>query len=139
MVQFLENPFFIIQIFSCFFLTGLIWTIQLVHYPSFAYLEKNTFTEFHLFHSNRITLIVGPLMLAELISAYFLYSKLDWSLNLGSVILIWLITAFISIPLHNKLRRQQNQDVIKSLVTTNWLRTILWTARSLFFCFILLK
>lgn len=53
-------------------MTGLAWMVQLVHYPSFRYVEPRKFPEFHRFHSNRITLIAAPLMLAELGTAIIL-------------------------------------------------------------------
>ena len=47
-------------------LFGLIWTVQLVHYPAFRYIQEGQFTAFQHFHMQGITLIVLPLMLAEL-------------------------------------------------------------------------
>jgi hypothetical protein len=40
------------QIFSCFFMTGVIWLIQIVHYPAFALIDPNKFLEFHAMHSD---------------------------------------------------------------------------------------
>lgn len=131
MEELLKNNFFLIQLCSCLFMTGLIWTIQLVHYPSFDFVEKNIFSKFHDFHSNRITLIVGPVMLLELVSAIFLYNENGWLLNLTSVIFVWAITAFVSIPLHKKLKTQQTPQLIQKLVLSNWLRTVTWSLRSI--------
>ena len=36
------------------FLTGLIWTIQLVHYPSFGLVGKAEFVQFHQAHTTRM-------------------------------------------------------------------------------------
>ena len=46
-------------------LTGLIWTVQLVHYPAFRYIAEKRFTEFGAIHQRRIRLVVGPLMRIE--------------------------------------------------------------------------
>ncbi len=139
MEELLKNHYFLIQLCSCLFLTGLIWTIQLVHYPSFDFVEKNIFSQFHNFHSNRITLIVGPAMLAELVSAFFLYTEQGWLLNLTSVIFLWAVTAFVSVPLHKKLEKEPNPDLIRKLVLSNWIRTSLWSARSIMLIAILFK
>ena len=39
-------------------------------------------------------------------------------------------TVFVSVPLHAKMATNPSADVGRQLVTTNWLRTIAWTART---------
>lgn len=116
------------------YLCGLIWTIQLVHYPSFEWIVAAQFEEFHRFHSRRITAIVMLPMVVELAVAIALlqYEPLwFWAVNLGSVMAIWAVTFFISVPLHNRLQSGKNLQSIAKLVATNWLRTALWSARAL--------
>jgi len=113
-------------------MTGLIWLIQLVHYPSFKSVDDNLFKEFHKFHSLRITFIVGPIMLVELITGGLLLLNDSSALliaNLVLLVLIWLSTAVYSIPTHNKLQHGKNLKIISKLVNTNWPRTILWSIR----------
>lgn len=121
------------HIFSCFFMCGLIWTIQWVHYPSFSFV-KDKFLDFHSFHSARITWIVLPIMFIELITAGYLVLQMPqekwlWWNGLG-VGLIWLSTAFLSVPFHNQLSSGFSENSIHMLVLTNWVRTILWSLRS---------
>ena len=52
---------------------GLIWTVHVVHYPLFAAV-KTGFRAYHEAHMQRITLVVGPLMLAELLTAFMLWA-----------------------------------------------------------------
>jgi membrane-bound metal-dependent hydrolase YbcI (DUF457 family) len=47
-------------------LVGLIWTMQVVHYPLFAQVGREAFVAFHESHLRLITGLVGPLMLIEL-------------------------------------------------------------------------
>lgn len=92
---------FAAQVGSCFFLTGLIWVVQLIYYPAFAVVAAERFTDFHAGHSRRISWIVGPPMLAELGSAivlFWLAQNWWWGLNLVSVGAIWLSTAFALVP-----------------------------------------
>ena len=121
-----------IQAFSCFFMTGLIWMVQLVHYPGFAYIEKNRFAEFHLFHSKKITYIVLPVMAFELVTAFILCLSWDqifiW--NFISVIVLWLLTGLVSVPIHSSLSAKMDLKKIRRLVMTNWFRTATWTFRS---------
>lgn len=124
-------------------MTGVIWVIQLVHYPTFAYVDEGRFTQFHLFHSNRISWIVAPVMLIELLTAYFLVyldsSNLYNIFNLGSISLIFALTAFSSVPQHNRLARGYDGAVIHRLIVSNWPRTALWTLRLVVLGYLLLK
>lgn len=127
---------FITNLVLSLMLTGLIWVIQLVHYPLFFAVGKSAFKAYEQKHQQKITPLVAPLMLAELGCSFvwllFFYkdalaiAMLQFIIVLG----IWLSTFFIQIPLHNKLKDGYNSFIIKKLVNTNWIRTALWTARS---------
>jgi len=123
-----------------FGLVVLIWIIQILHYPSFRFIDKSSFREFCLFHQNRITYIVMPLMVGELIlslyRAFHMRSFLSY-LNLSIVILIWLSTAFIQVPIHQKLTQDFSPELVNDLVQTNWLRTILWSFKFILFLVLL--
>ncbi len=116
-------------------LTGLIWTIQLVHYPSFHYVAEADFQAFHRHHSSSITVIVMPLMLAELGISFWMAVKNSWALPyllpLLAVLAIWGCTFFLSIPFHNVLGEGKDTAAIRQLIITNWPRTVLWTAKAL--------
>ena len=126
---------FFLNVISAFLLTGVIWTIQLVHYPSFHFIDKLSFTNFHNFHERRISIIVMPLMLIELITSIALYIHNMWSivftLNLLVVVLIWCSTFFVQVPIHSILSQKKDKDLIEKLVNTNWIRTFLWSMRML--------
>jgi hypothetical protein len=126
---------FFLNVISAFLLTGVIWTIQIVHYPSFHYIDKLSFTNFHNFHERRISIIVMPLMLIELITSIALYIHNMWSiifaLNLLIVGLIWCSTFFVQVPIHSILSEKKDKNLIEKLVNTNWIRTFLWSIRML--------
>ena len=126
---------FFLNVISAFLLTGVIWTIQIVHYPSFHYIDKLSFTNFHNFHERRISIIVMPLMLIELITSIALYIHNMWSiifaLNLLIVALIWCSTFFVQVPIHSILSEKKDKNLIEKLVNTNWIRTFLWSIRML--------
>ena len=129
------NFFFFLNTISAFLLTGVIWTIQLIHYPSFHYIDKLSFVNFHKFHEWRISIIVIPLMIVELITSVVLYmndtSSLIFALNLAIIVLIWCSTFFIQVPIHTILSSGKDKKMIEKLVKTNWIRTFLWTIRML--------
>ena len=121
-------------------LTGLIWTIQCVHYPSFVYVDPSQFHSFSMFHQRVITWVVAPLMIFELITAILLVVQIPGDTKLITllvpVLLVWLSTFFLSVPLHNQLLKEGfSQELIKQLVLTNWPRTLLWTGRSVLMLF----
>jgi hypothetical protein len=126
---------FFLNVISAFLLTGVIWTIQIVHYPSFHYIDKMSFTNFHHFHERRISIIVMPLMLIELTTSTALYinnmSSIVFALNLLIVVLIWCSTFFIQVPIHSILSQKKDKKLIEKLVNTNWIRTFLWSMRML--------
>lgn len=128
----MNNYIIYLQIFSTCALFGLILTIQFVHYPSFLFISPENFKKFHNFHTQKITLIVAPLMLVEIITALMLWLMIPSNLtlaNLASVFAIWIFTASLSVPIHNALSKAHNPKLIKKLIATNWLRTITWGLR----------
>lgn len=116
-------------------MVGLIWFVQVVHYPLFANVS-DSFAHYEQIHQQRTTWVVAPLMLAELATAVvmvfhpaFASQRILCWLGLGLVVGIWLSTAFIQVPLHGILTRGHDVEIIRKLVVGNWLRTVLWTAR----------
>ena len=119
---------------STFFLCGLIWCIQVVHYPSFRFVHPDRFVEFERFHTRAITWIVGPAMLLEITTAVVLLGSLSpgWgALNIASVGAIWISTALLSVPCHTALAKGLDVEIIDKLVQTNWPRTVLWSLRAM--------
>ena len=117
-------------------MTGVIWVIQIVHYPSFHFIEKELYTAFQKFHMNKISIIVIPIMLAELITGIMLF--LDKSsksplltISIIILVLIWLITGVFFTKAHNELIAGYQELVVNQLVAMNWIRTLLWTLRLL--------
>lgn len=113
---------------------GVIWIVQLVHYPAFLYVDEGKFSGFSDFHQSRISLVVVPAMLVELFAAVLLslYETTGWFsylvyANLLLVLFVWGITFFISVPCHAKLSVRKDIKIIERLVRTNWLRTAGWT------------
>ena len=128
-------------------LCGLIWTIQLVHYPSFFDVGESEYNNYQQNHMRNISLLVIPLMLLELgFGIYLQIEHLNHDINTliyaatFLLLFIWGVTFFISSPLHGKLLGLgYNYENIDRLVRTNWLRTIAWTGRLIIFFIILYK
>jgi hypothetical protein len=117
------------------YLCGLVWVVQLAIYPLFARIGRAEFTAYHAAYTKRITWAVGPAMLAEFVlSALMVFrapaSPWAWT-GAGLVALVWLSTACLQVPLHNRLATLGPEpSLITRLVATNWLRTAAWTVRA---------
>jgi len=113
----------ILQIALSGSLFSLIWLVQLLIYPSFRLYDSVNFKECMLHHQNRITYVVIPLMMMEVIVTVI---QKDLVL-IGIVSAIWVSTAFVQVPLHKRLVASKSD--IDYLIQSNWIRTILWTAK----------
>jgi len=117
-------------------MTGLIWFVQVVHYPLFDLAAELEFDRFAAMHQRRTAFVVLPLMLTELGTALALLVAPPPGLGrglpfLGALLLalIWLSTALVQVPLHRRLSSGRDRPAIRRLVASNWLRTAAWTAR----------
>jgi hypothetical protein len=122
----------ILQLILTSMLAGLCWTIQVVVYPQFANVPSQ-FAAYHGAHMTRITWVVAPLMLGELVLGGLMVAQLATPLAWGLAALtglVWLSTAFIQVPLHNRLESNGlDLAVVQRLVWSNWIRTGAWTLR----------
>ncbi len=126
----------LICLVATFYFVGLIWTIQMLSYPLFQKVGRESFADYHAAHSQRITLILGvPLLLVFVSSLLMLWIRPTsvplWAVLLNGVMgaSVWIMTALIHVPLHTKLGQIYSTHTMQALVSTNWLRTIVWTAQ----------
>ena len=119
------------------FMTGLIWFVQVVHYPLFAAVGASEFPAYSRLHQSLTTLVVGPPMLVEAVTAAILVfarpagipAWTAWT-GLGLVAAIWLSTAILQVPAHGRLASGFVAETGDFLVSSNWIRTVAWTARA---------
>jgi hypothetical protein len=114
-------------------LVGLIWTVQLVLYPMFSSVGPAEFKSYHKRHTTRITWVVAPLMLVELLTVAWMLlgGKRDlWLLlSIAPLGFNWLSTWLVQVPLHERLSSGFDPRAHQRLVGTNWWRTLSWTLR----------
>lgn len=133
---------FIVNLVSTAVMVGVIWTIQIVHYPFFHRVDKQDFSRHMDNHREKISYIVMPVMLAELASAIGLVMlqtqfQNEFMTGLIFLLLTWISTAVIQVPSHSKLARGYNQTEVTMLVRLNWIRTVLWSIRLIILLFVL--
>ena len=171
------------------FMTGVIWFVQLVHYPLFARVggtvavgtcagesraAESDFAAYEVEHSRRTSWVVVLPMLVELATGVYLAFTgsigtplqgtiqgavtadligssseallpqnlhspvLSW-VALGLLVAIWASTFLLQVPAHSVLARGFDTSAHRRLVTTNWIRTVLWSVRSALLVWILLR
>ena len=126
------------QVAATLFMTGLIWFVQVVHYPLFAGTGNAEFADYERRHVALTTWVVGPAMLAEAATALLLLwhrpqAVTAWQAWAGLVLLgvVWLSTALVQVPCHERLTAGFDAAVHHRLVWTNWVRTAAWSLRAL--------
>jgi len=124
------------NVVATLFMVGLIWMVQVVHYPLFDDVGPENYVKYQQRHQSNITYIVGPVMLVELVTAVMLFwypiEGVNQSLvyvGIGLVVLIWISTALVQVPCHERLVKGFDASAYKWLVNSNWIRTVAWTAR----------
>ena len=118
-------------------MTGLIWFVQVVHYPLHGEVGSSSFLRYQELHVQWTGFVVMPPMLLELgTSLYFALNGYEntpsWFWWIGLVLLgiVWASTGLLQVPAHDALMSNFTETAHQKLVMTNWIRTIGWTARS---------
>lgn len=111
----------------------LIWLVQLVIYPGFKFYGIKDLKRWHSIYTGKITIVVLPLMLSQLIFSCWLTFSNEWTLlytlNASLVVLTWVSTFVTFVPLHQKIdsKDEDLEIIVKKLIHYNWFRTLLWT------------
>jgi hypothetical protein len=111
------------------YMTGVIWVVQVVLYPSFALVGEADWAAYHAAHSRRITPVVAPAMLAHPLVALALLAERPGVLaavNLALAGGLLLVTATVFARLHARLTR----STVNRLVRRNAPRAVAWTANT---------
>lgn len=118
-------------------MVGLIWFVQIVHYPLFDRVPAAGFAAYEREHVRRTGWVVGPLMGVEAITAGVLAfwppSGIPYAVpvvGLALLSLVWLSTLFLQVPEHRRLLARPDGEAVRRLVRGNWIRTIAWTIRA---------
>ena len=122
---------------STLFMTGLIWFVQVVHYPLFGRVGSDSFVDFHAGHTRLTTVVVlGPMLVELATSAWLAVSRPEevgatsaW-LGLGAAMVSWASTGLVQVPCHDRLAQGFRHDVHRRLVRSNWARVAAWTTHA---------
>jgi hypothetical protein len=123
------------ELVATLFMTGLIWFVQVVHYPLFAKVGAEHAIAYQTAHMERTGWVVAVPMLVEAGACALLTFRGDlpslirWP---GALLLavVWIATAVLLVPAHEALARGFDASVHARLVGANWIRTFAWSARA---------
>lgn len=113
----------------------LIIMVQVLIYPQFRHVGQNELSSYSRFHIKRISWVVVPIMLSELLSLVGVWMNTElrslWLVvGTGVLGLIWGLTFTKIAPLHEKIASTANPKLIPTLVKLNLIRTLLWLIKS---------
>ncbi len=119
-------------------MVGVIWFVQVVHYPLLSQYGAAQSTQVAREHQRRTGWVVGAPLAVEGISTLVLLADrpagvaiyLPW---VGAALLAVALgsTVLLSVPLHSRMASAHDATVARKLVRTNWPRTIAWSARAI--------
>jgi len=132
----LDTLAFVLNLASTGVMIGIIWFVQVVHYPLFSRVAVDGYPAFQAAHSRLTTFVVAPPMLLEAGTGLWLALRpppffpptLAW-IGLALIAVVWLSTILLQVPMHGRLERGFDADAHRRLVLGNWVRTVAWTAR----------
>ena len=123
-----------VHLVSACIMVGVIWFVQLVHYPLLAVVPVESAKQVAEKHQRWTGIVVGPPMVVEGVSTLILWANtppgvwwwLTW-VNDAFLAIALLCTIFLSVPRHARMVEAPDAKVGRELVLTNWPRTIAWT------------
>lgn len=132
----IESWLLLLNLAATGMMVGVIWFVQLVHYPLFARAGIDGFGWYAAAHARWAAWAVAPAMLVEAVTGLLLLRwpppgvpwYAPWA-GVGLIVLLWASTFMVQVPCNAALARGWNPAIHRRLLATNWIRTLLWTAR----------
>lgn len=135
----------LLNLVSTFTMVGVIWFVQVVHYPLLAVVPVESASVVAVDHQRRTDWVV---MIPMTVEGFTTLGLLKWVPEGVAWWVPWLngvflavalgCTVLLSVPRHARMAARPDASVGRELVLTNWPRTIAWTARGVVVALMLL-
>jgi hypothetical protein len=134
----MDDLVLLINLLSTWTMVGVIWFVQIVHYPLLSVVPVQSAASVDVEHQRRTGWVVGAPMALEGVTTLALLVLVPegvawfvpWLAGIPLAVALG-ATIFLSVPRHERMAREPDAQVGKELVSTNWVRTIAWTVRGL--------
>ena len=125
-----------VQVAATWTMVGVIWFVQVVHYPLFARVDGPGSAGYATENRRRTTWVVGLPMAVEGVTALWVAADppdvLGRTLPVVGLVLLAVVlgsTVLVQVPAHSRLAAGHDAGTVRRLVAGNWVRTVGWTAR----------
>ena len=134
----LDSTALIVHLVATAAMVGLIWFVQVVHYPLFAAVGADGFAAYEARHQTLTSFVVGPPMALEGVTALWLVfdppAAVGRGWPLAGLLVLGVVhasTVFLQVPQHAALSHGFDAARARRLVRTNWVRTAGWSIRGI--------
>lgn len=119
-------------------MVGVIWFVQVVHYPLLSIVPVESAASVALEHQRRTGWVVMVPMTVEGVTTLLLLAMVPegvawfvpWLAGIPLAVALG-ATVLLSVPRHARMAAQPDATVGRELVTTNWVRTVAWSLRGI--------
>lgn len=128
------NLLIVVNASATWVMVGIIWFVQVVHYPLLATVPAESARKVAVDHQARTSRVVMLPMAAEGITTLWLMfdrpSTVQWWLAWAGGLCVAVAlasTVLLSVPRHTRMASEPTDELGRELVKTNWPRTLAWT------------
>lgn len=131
----MRDALLVLDLVASWVMVGLIWFVQIVHYPLLSIVPIQAASSVAEEHQRRTAWVV---MLPMAVQGFTSLGLMRWIPNGVSWWLPWAngvcvaialaSTVLLSVPRHARMAANPDEKVGRELVLTNWPRTIAWSA-----------
>ena len=134
----MEDVVLVLNVLASWTMVGVIWFVQVVHYPLLSVVPVESASAVAVEHQRRTGWVVMLPMTIEGVATLLLLAMVPegvawyvpWLAGIPLAVALG-ATVLLSVPRHAQMASNPDPTVGRELVTTNWVRTIAWSLRGL--------
>jgi hypothetical protein len=134
----MEDVVLVLNVLASWTMVGVIWFVQVVHYPLLSVVPVESASAVAVEHQRRTGWVVMLPMTIEGVTTLLLLAMVPagvawfvpWLAGIPLAVALG-ATVLLSVPRHARMASNPDPTVGRELVTTNWVRTIAWSLRGL--------
>jgi hypothetical protein len=134
----MEDAVLVLNVLASWTMVGVIWFVQVVHYPLLSVVPVESASAVAVEHQRRTGWVVMLPMTIEGVTTLLLLAMVPagvawfvpWLAGIPLAVALG-ATVLLSVPRHARMASNPDPTVGRELVTTNWVRTIAWSLHGL--------